>query len=55
VNDPTIEHPALLKFAATHQPHGQMFVGTLDDGGKFQAIEGPGEFLDLEHEDDSSN
>jgi hypothetical protein len=55
VNDPTIEHPALLKFVATHQPHGQMFVGTVDDGGKFQAIEGPGEFLDLEHEDDPSN
>jgi hypothetical protein len=32
-----------------------MFVGTVDDGGKFQAIEGPGEFLDLEHEDDPSN
>lgn len=55
VNDPTIEHPALLEFAATHQPHGQLFVGTNDENGKFQAIEGPGEFLDLEREDGPSS
>ena len=44
VDDPTIEHPELEAFAATHQPHGQLFVGTNDANGKFQAIEGPGDF-----------
>ena len=37
-------NPALEAFAAAHQPHGQLFVGTNDEHGKFQAMEGPGDF-----------
>lgn len=37
-------NPALEEFSATHQPHGQLFIGTNDENGKFQGVFGPGEF-----------
>jgi hypothetical protein len=40
--DPAKPNPALEAFSALHLPHGQLFIGTLDENGKFKAIDGPG-------------
>ena len=38
-------NPALEAFSALHLPHGQLFIGVLDENGKFKAIEGPATFI----------